>query len=624
MSLDKTLEEIFNDSYVIPLYQRSFAWREEEIEQLLHDIYQNFKLFPETNYYVGSLIVFKRDDGIYEVIDGQQRLTVISLLAKIIGLAKEPVLSYDSRPEIEQFLEEFYSLENSNLINYKKNMVQSKNLVYFYQAVETLLYTHLDPNDDKSPVLAKQGCLTGFIEYLKKRVVIIRVETPLDTDVASYFEIMNNRGEQLQKHEILKSLMMSSIKNKDKQKLFSKIWTACSQMDIPIQKLFSSNDRKSFFGDNYNIFIPPKCSCWSENITDNSFSINDIFSSKVNLEVASTDKVDNEYIEDESDYKAIIDFSNFIMHIFKICYEKEYSEKMNEEISLDEKFLLSTYDVIKNLKSFDAMKFANELLFFRTCIERFVILAKDNEKKEDNFEWVLQQPYKNKKCLKFKNSFEDKIQERLVKVLSMLQVTFRTRKYKNWLQDVFSYFNDKRHLDEIDGSDYLSFLHQWIEKYFDERFVTSPHEIIDAESWEFKQKGTQTPHFLFNFIDYLYWLKNTEKFKFSFRYHNSIEHHLPQSYKRYKKDINIANKLIDNLGNLCLVSKSANSKMSDRLPLDRSSKENKFADDNIGPKRFIMYEITNKNKDWAEKEILEHYEDIVQLLNDRKDILGLT
>ena len=624
MSLDKTLEEIFKDNYIIPLYQRSFAWREEEIERLLHDIYQNFKLVPKTNYYLGSLIVFKRDDGIYEVIDGQQRLTVISLLAKIIGLTKEAVLSYDSRPEIKCFLEEFYCLENSNLTDYKKNIPQSENLVYFYQAVDTLLYTHLDPNNDKSPVLAKQDCLADFIEYIKKRVVFVLVETPLDTDVASYFEIMNNRGEQLQKHEILKSLMMSSIRNKDKQKLFSKIWTACSQMDVPIQKLFSIDDRKSFFGDNYNIFIPPKCNCWSDNVTDNSFSINDIFSSEVNFEIASTDKIEDEYIEDESNYKAIIDFPNFIMHIFKICYEKEYSEKIKEEISLDEKFLLSTYDVIKNLKSFNAMKFANELLFFRTCMERFVILAKDNEKEEDNFKWVLQQPYGYKKVLKFKNSFEDNAQESLIKALSMLQVTFRTRKYKNWLQDVFYYFNNRRHLNKIDCDDYLSFLHQWMEKYFDERFVTSSDEIIDAESWEFKQKGTQTPHFLFNFIDYLYWLKNTEKFKFSFRYHNSIEHHLPQSYKRYKKDINIANKLIDNLGNLCLVSKSANSKMSDRLPLDKSSKENKFADDNIGPKRFIMYEITNENKDWAEKEILEHYEDIVQLLNNRKDILGLT
>ena len=119
-------------------------------------------------------------------------------------------------------------------------------------------------------------------------------------------------------------------------------------------------------------------------------------------------------------------------------------------------------------------------------------------------------------------------------------------------------------------------------------------------------------------------VKKHKKFKFNFRYYNSIEHHLPQSYKRYKKDTNVADELIDNLGNLCLVSKSANSKMSDQLPLDKSSKENKFAEEDIGPKRFIMYEITNENKNWSKKEILEHYEDVIQLLNDRKNILELT
>ncbi|MCH5294267.1 MAG: hypothetical protein J1E07_11100, partial [Treponema sp.] len=73
----------------------------------------------------------------------------------------------------------------------------------------------------------------------------------------------------------------------------------------------------------------------------------------------------------------------------------------------------------------------------------------------------------------------------------------------------------------------------------------------------------------------------------------------------------------------CLVSKSANSKMGDRLPLDKSSDENKFADGNIGPKRLRMRNITNKNKNWAEKEILEHYTEVIQLLNERKNILGV-
>lgn len=629
MGLHKTLEEIFKDNYVIPLYQRNFAWREEEIECLLQDIYQNFRTSPTTNYYIGSLIVLNKNDGTFEVIDGQQRLTVISLLAKIIGLADRVFLSYDSRPEVISFLKNFY--KSSDLVYYNMEMAQQEKLVYFSQAIDTLLHTHLDPNDDKSFILAKQNEFFDFKEfknYIKKKVILVRVEVPQDTDVASYFEIMNNRGEQLQKHEILKSLMMSTIKNKEKQNLFSKIWTACSQMDTPIQKLFSKTDREIFFGNDYDDFISPACRKHSENIESNSFSINDVFNNKVKLKSGISDKISEEDDDDESTYKSIIDFPNFIMHVFKICYDEDYIKKKKEEISLDEKFLLSTYDVIKGLESFDAMEFAKKLLFFRTCMERFVIFAKDSEGKEDNFEWVLQKPYKyfykkkKQTLLKFKNTFENDIQDSLIKALSMLQVTFRTRKYKNWLQDVLRYFNDNKDLNKIEGCNYLHFLHTWMEKYFDDRFVDAINEEINEKTWEFRQKGTQTPHFLFNFIDYLYWYSNKEKYTFSFKYHNSIEHHLPQSYKRYTK-INIDSELIDNLGNLCLVSKSANSKMGDRLPLDKSSDENKFADGNIGPKRLRMRNITNKNKNWAEKEILEHYTEVIQLLNERKNILGV-
>lgn len=63
--------------YVIPLYQRAFAWEDEEISQLIEDI----KDFTEDNYYIGSLVVNKNGNQ-YEVIDGQQRLTALFLLLK--------------------------------------------------------------------------------------------------------------------------------------------------------------------------------------------------------------------------------------------------------------------------------------------------------------------------------------------------------------------------------------------------------------------------------------------------------------------------------------------------------------------------------------------------------------
>ena len=103
--LDMTLSDIFGSRYVIPLYQRNFAWRTDEIQQLLQDIWGAFQKGGTGNYYIGSLVVMKRHSGDYEVVDGQQRLTVISLIAILMGKLSSPILFYDSRPEVQEFFE---------------------------------------------------------------------------------------------------------------------------------------------------------------------------------------------------------------------------------------------------------------------------------------------------------------------------------------------------------------------------------------------------------------------------------------------------------------------------------------------------------------------------------------
>ena len=83
--LDKTISEVWEDKYVVPLYQRNFAWTEKEINLLLQDVYDSFKKAPDSNYYIGSLVVLRRQDGTLEVIDGQQRLTTVTLLLLAIS-----------------------------------------------------------------------------------------------------------------------------------------------------------------------------------------------------------------------------------------------------------------------------------------------------------------------------------------------------------------------------------------------------------------------------------------------------------------------------------------------------------------------------------------------------------
>ncbi|WP_256802013.1 DUF262 domain-containing protein, partial [Rodentibacter ratti] len=65
-----TLKELLNKKYgkyIIPIYQRNYAWEKTEIEQLVDDLYSASTKQDNKNYYIGSLIVYKRENGDYEV-----------------------------------------------------------------------------------------------------------------------------------------------------------------------------------------------------------------------------------------------------------------------------------------------------------------------------------------------------------------------------------------------------------------------------------------------------------------------------------------------------------------------------------------------------------------------------
>jgi uncharacterized protein with ParB-like and HNH nuclease domain len=610
--LNKSLTEIFSNKYLVPLYQRNYAWSEEEISLLLLDLYEAFKLNPDGNYFIGSLVVLKRRDGFFEVIDGQQRLTTLTLLSKILetNFSKEPKLFYESRPEVESFLDIFYRTSKTDDVTFDHKVS------HLINAVDIIKETIINPEEKELHTITTIKEKDAFISFFEKNVILVRVEIPDDTDVASYFEIMNNRGEQLQKHEILKAKLMEQIKDvnqefdKAKQLVFSTIWDACSQIDIPIQKLFGSVERKALFGsdfDNYNGL--------TEYHTIISNELNNSNSNEVKLSINSI--LDQDFIhkgapkriediDDEGNDQSIIDFPNFLMHVFKLEFNQQYLEKTGVEVPLNEKDLISVYETLKD--TIDPMKFISNLLFCKVVFDRYVVKTTTDENAEENYKWTLLQPYKyfyatkNSHLLKYKNSFSN--QERLIKALSLLQVTFRNKKYKNWLQDLFEFFKS-RNVIPVEQTEFQQFLDNWIINYYSVlKQNNTGNNLLHL--------GTHTPHFLFNFIDYLFWLNQPTsnrptKLNFDFKYRNSVEHHLPQSFS------NDNNKeFLDSIGNLCLVSKSLNSKMNNEDPKGKASK---YFKETLPPKQKVIYEITNSNNSWNIKEIELHRKEIDDLLN---------
>lgn len=628
--LEKKLKEIFDNSkYVVPLYQRNYAWRKDEIERLLQDVYEAYKNNPNGNYFIGSLVVLKRQNGDLEVIDGQQRLTTLSLVTKILGINKAPCLFYDSRPEVEDFFKEFYGNGNLDRVDYPQT-------VHLRNAIDYINEANLDPNS-LSPV-SINSVREELGKYFFNNVILIRVEIPEDTDVASYFEIMNNRGIQLQKHEILKSFLIAKLGDSEERTEFSRLWDACSQMNVPIQRLFNADYRKKYFGGLFDAFIPPFDTLnQTANKSEQKFySIDDIIQGKVGGCVSGNKNDDeNDDEEDVSEYKSIIDFPNFLMHVIKIKYNDYYnslkgdSDSKDKDIPLNEKDLLSVYNQIKS--AVVPKDFIQTLFFCRVVFDRYIVKTITDKSVEDEIKWTLQKPKKYEKNWKYVNAFDDADQNRIVKALSMLQVTFRTRIYKNWLQDVLKWFVEKYPSVDIGGKDYLSKLNELILQYYEERKIEyAPLSIEDSITRENSYSlGTNTPHFIFNFIDYLYWMNLERKNKndrndkikdFDFKYWNSVEHHMAREWAE-RNGVENRENFIDCLGNLCLISKGSNSRLSDR---DVKEKVQTFGSGNLGIKRQVMYDMSKDAEDtytWTEAKIKQHYNDVLSLISKREEIL---
>ena len=82
------LSKIFNSEfdYVIPAYQRPYAWTEEETGTLFEDLYEFYQSEPaDESYFLGSIVLIKEEDmPLSEVIDGQQRLTTLTMLLAVL------------------------------------------------------------------------------------------------------------------------------------------------------------------------------------------------------------------------------------------------------------------------------------------------------------------------------------------------------------------------------------------------------------------------------------------------------------------------------------------------------------------------------------------------------------
>ncbi len=117
-TVTKTIGELKEHRFFVPSYQRGYRWTEHEVTALLDDI-DEFSAEGKKCYCIQPLIVKRRDDGSFEVVDGQQRLTTIYIFMKIaseeIRSAVPPFeLEYETRSDSANFLKSLTCDSHSN------------------------------------------------------------------------------------------------------------------------------------------------------------------------------------------------------------------------------------------------------------------------------------------------------------------------------------------------------------------------------------------------------------------------------------------------------------------------------------------------------------------------------
>lgn len=575
-----------NTQYVIPIYQRNYAWGAPEIEQLIQDISDAAGLITQsdqtasvkqTKYYLGSLVVYQRiahsqqSKVVYETIDGQQRHTTLAILLaylkhrevlgedKLAGL--DINLIFDSRPKSSRALDDIYT-GKSNGESEEPNIHAAFNIIQRYFKIQGL----------DTEAKTKQ-----FFEYLLANVTLLRVVVPPQTDLNHYFEIMNNRGEQLEKHEVLKAKFMASLDSEEERNCFSSIWEACSNMKRYTQMGFQSDLRKVVFGDNWQAmpksFDAIQAKHTSKQQKQDAMTLRDIIDNK-----ASSSNRDDKEREKLERFGTVIDFSNFLLHVLKLI-------KTEEKVSLDDKKLIDAFICKDAGLRVDAKTFVYEMLKYRILFDSYIIKPDQYDEKR---KWSLLTLDNSSSSSSFSyiNSFgkeqDTTLNEKLMMILAMFHVSNPAMVYKRWLNDALSILNQSAAQKEnliVDGEAYLTELESLSDRYFKE--ITAGKSLkFSKDNLGVLHQGTGVQNFVFNRLDYLLWRNLTDKkpvgditketlgehftsFQFAFR--TSVEHYFPQT------DPSGASKMedVDRFGNLCLISPSSNSRLSNYSPQDK-------------------------------------------------------
>lgn len=639
-----TLREIDEEKlrFTIPIYQRLYVWGPEQVKTLLEDLLAAFNGGRE-QFFLGNSLVVERDatDKVgkgLELIDGQQRFTTLWLISLVWqhklkpflhvsdGNTGWPRLSFDIRDNVNRFFQDqILPSSDSMFVSDEKGM-------HAISAAQTQISSFKDA----------QGIAfdhVGFTTFIRDQVQLVLTRVPAKTDLNKLFEVINNRGIQLQHHEILKARMLNML-DANERSHYALLWDACSGMNdyvernlrelagdrLKIATLFdneASAQDKETLSKAKSIFAaltahkdaPPDVCMTLESILDPESAIDTMGAAGAPKDEPESDVV-----------RSIISFPLLLLHVLRIWLHKNGPNDLSRGIQ--DKQLLSLF-----VEGFPLKEDDKELS--RPAVRSFIELLWELRYLFDKhiIKWVSQgeeSPHLIRKLRVDDGSLRRESEEQEgVRSFSLLQsMLYHSQQITTqyWLTPLLAYM----HSHPCCPDEYALFL-----RHLDNHLhCTREAGTLGERSWTFLKQpwkrsildcsvldeslGTGFPHYWFYKLEYVLWLTSADtpelvsgRKTFRFTAKNSVEHISPQ--KTQEVDTNTIHDALvrDSFGNLALVSRSINSEYGNRPFTEKREQfrnRNKVRLDSL--KMALIYE----HKEWSDALATAHGSAMINLI----------
>ena len=258
--------DLLREKYTLDYYQREYRWQKNQMTDLIDDLtskfFNNYQEGDQRNqvesydhYFLGSMIVSKTK-GRWFIVDGQQRLTTLTLLLiKLRQLLEDESQKGQVTPLIfsEKFGQKSFNLdieERKSVMDalYSEDSLEPfkssdqpesiRNIAECYDVIDN----HFELQSDELPY---------FVDWLLERVYLVQIIAYNERDAYTIFETMNDRGLSLTPAEMLKGYLLSHIEDTDQRNNANKVWSEHIKLLKDIDKDEDANAIKAWLRSQY-------------------------------------------------------------------------------------------------------------------------------------------------------------------------------------------------------------------------------------------------------------------------------------------------------------------------------------------------------------------------------------